>query len=67
MVLVDIAPGMVEEGYRGSNLLRYGEKIYAIPQGEGAFEIEWIRKNEYSRWFSGSSSDEVKRFVDKTS
>ena len=38
-------PVLIEAGYRGFNLVRYGQKIYAIPQGEGAFEIERIRNN----------------------
>jgi len=58
---------LVEEGYEGFNLLRYGEKIYAIPQGEGEFEIDRIKKNDYSRWFSGGSSDEIKRHLDQAS
>jgi hypothetical protein len=59
------APVLVEEGYRGFNLLRYGEKIYAIPQGEGEFEIERIGRKDYSRWFVGSSVEEAKRFIDE--
>lgn len=57
-------PTLIEEGYKGFNLVRYGEKIYAIPQGEGAFEIERIKKNNYSRFFGGSSLEDVKRLVD---
>jgi hypothetical protein len=65
----DDAPSsiLVEEGYKGFNLLGYGEKIYAIPQGEGAFEIDRIKKNNYSRWFSGGSLDEIKRRLDQVS
>ena len=37
-------PVLVEEGYKGFNLVRYGEKIYAIPQREGAFQIERVLK-----------------------
>jgi len=60
-------PILVEEGYKGFNLLRYGEKIYAISQGEGAFEIDRIKKNDYSGWFSGDSLDEIKRHLDQVS
>jgi len=64
----DGAPGrvLVEEGYKGFNLIRYGEKIYAIPQGEGAFAIERIEKNDYTRWFSGGSLDDVKPLIDSS-
>jgi hypothetical protein len=33
-------PVLVEEGYKGFNFVRYGDKIYAIPQRDGAFQIE---------------------------
>jgi hypothetical protein len=59
-----IDPVLVVEGYKGFNLVRYGEKIYAIPQGEGAFEIQRVEKNEYSQWFSGSSLDEIRGSLD---
>ncbi len=48
-------PVLVEEGYKGFNLVRYGDKIYAIPQRDGAFQIERILNNKYSQWFSGNS------------
>jgi hypothetical protein len=57
-------PILVEERYKGFNLFGYGEKIYAIPQGEGAFEIDRIKKNDYSRWFSGGSLDDIKPLID---
>jgi hypothetical protein len=60
-----LVPVLIEEGYRGFNLLRYGEKIYAIPQGEGAFDIERVGRKDYSRWFIGSSLEEVKRLVNE--
>lgn len=59
-------PILLKEGYRDFNLIRYGEKIYAIPQAEGAFSIERIKKDEYSRWFSASSLNKVKRLVDQS-
>ena len=59
-------PTLVEEGYRGFNLIRYDTIIYAIPQSEGAFEIERIKTNQYSRWFSGKSLDEVKSLVNQS-
>jgi hypothetical protein len=58
-------PILVEEGYRGFNLIRYDKTIYAIPQVEGAFEIERINRNEYNPWFSGRSVDEVQRLIDQ--
>ena len=59
-------PTLLEEGYRGFNLIGYDKRIYAIPQEEGAFEIERIKRNEYGRWFSATSLDEVKRLIDQS-
>jgi len=60
-------PILLEEGYRGFNLIRYAGTIYAIPQAEGAFEIERIETDQYSRWFSGKSLDQVKSLVNQSS
>ncbi len=57
-------PVLVEEGYKGFNFVRYGDEIYAIPQREGAFQIERIEKNKYSQWFSGNSLEEVRALLD---
>ena len=57
-------PVLVEQGYKGFNLVRYGEKIYAIPQNEGAFRIRRIIRNKYSQWFSGNSLEEVRKLVE---
>jgi hypothetical protein len=61
-----LMPILLKQGYRGFNLIRYGERIYAIPQGEGTFEIERIKRNEYGRWFSAKSLEKVKRLVDQS-
>jgi hypothetical protein len=58
-------PILLEEGYRGFNLITYDRTIYAIPQAEGAFELERIRRDQYTRWFSGKSLDEVKSVVNQ--
>ena len=60
-----LQPILLESGYRNFNIIQYGEEIYAIPQGEGAFEIERINRNEYNPWFSGRSLDEVQRLIDQ--
>jgi len=57
-------PVLLEQGYKGFNLVRYGEKIYAIPQNEGAFRIRRILRNKYSQWFSGNSFEEVRKLVE---
>ena len=59
-------PILIEQGYRRYNIIGYEGRIYAIPQGEGVFALERIRKNEYSQWFSGCSPAEVKHEIDRT-
>jgi hypothetical protein len=59
-------PILLEEGYQGFNVIGYAGTIYAIPQAEGAFEIERIKTDQYSRWFSGKSLDEVKSLVNQS-
>jgi hypothetical protein len=56
-------PILVEAAYRGFNLVQYQDRVYAIPQGEGAFEIERIKRNQYTHWFAGASAEEVKGLV----
>ena len=57
-------PVLVEEGYKGFNFVRYGDKIYAIPQRDGAFQIERIMNKKYRQWFSGNSVEELRKLVD---
>lgn len=59
------APQLLEQNYRGFNLVSFRGRVYAIPQPEGAFEIEKIEKHGYSRSFQGNSSQEVKKDIDK--
>lgn len=59
-----IPPGssvaLVEEGYKGFNLIECAGRIYAIPQGEGAFDPVRIREHGYSSSHVGGSTIEVK-------
>jgi len=58
-------PQLLEQNYHGFNLVLFRDRVYAIPQPEGAFEIERVEKNGYSRSFQGSSAQEVKKAIDK--
>jgi hypothetical protein len=57
---------LIEEGYRGYNIIEYGGRIYAIPQGEGAFAIDRIQRNEYKRWFSSCSLNAIREQIDES-
>lgn len=59
-------PRLIEEGYRRYNIIAYGGRIYAIPQGEGVFALDRIQKNEYSRSFSDCSTDAIKHQIDQS-
>jgi len=56
---------LLEEGYKSYNCVQYEGSVYAIPQGEGAFEISRIRRKDYSSYFAGDSLEEVKTKIDQ--
>jgi hypothetical protein len=58
-------PTLIEEGYRRYNIIAYGARVYAIPQGEGEFALDRFQKNEYSRSYSDCSTEAVKRQIDQ--
>jgi hypothetical protein len=66
-----IPPGssvaLVEKGYKGFNLIESAGRVYAIPQGEGAFDPVKIREHGYSSSHVGGSLAEVKSRIDGTS
>lgn len=58
-------PRLVEEGYRGFNIIEYGGEHYGLAQEEGAFSIEKVRGNAYRRCVSGKTPEEAKRQIDR--
>lgn len=65
--ITDLPPQLLEQNYRGFNLVLFRNRVYAIPQPEGAFELERIEKGEYSRSYQGLSTEEVKKAIDEES
>ena len=55
----------MEEGYKGYNIVEFRGGYYGIAQGEGAFNVEKLNRNEYKRCVASGSIDEVKRMVDE--
>ena len=54
MIVSSTAPvRLAQEGYRGFNILETGRRFYAIPQREGAFDLERLKAGEYSVHFEG--------------
>ena len=63
---VTYEPKLVLEGYKGFNIISYGDKYYGLDQNEGPFYISKVEKKEYKRCFIGNSVDEVKQIIDKS-
>ena len=61
---IDALPSLVEEGYRGFNILLASGAYHAIPQGEGAFEMQRALTGQYSRWFTHSDLNCVRSKID---
>jgi hypothetical protein len=56
---------LVQEGYRGFNILHVGTEYWAIPQGEGAFDLKRIEARGYSTHFASSLSiEDLRRQID---
>jgi SAM-dependent methyltransferase len=64
---VVFGPRLHEEGYKGFNIIELGRMYYAIPQGEGIFDLSWLRAGGYSQAFEGESPEAVKADVDRLS
>lgn len=63
---VTLEPKLVLEGYKGFNIISYGDKYYGLDQNEGPFYITKVEKKEYKKCFIGKSIDEVKEIIDKS-
>lgn len=49
-------PTLVEEGFRGHNIVQWGDGFYALAQGDGAFDTERAAKGGYLRGVSVSET-----------
>jgi glycosyltransferase involved in cell wall biosynthesis len=58
---------LLEEGYHGLNLIRYGELFLAIPQGEGVLDYDRVITQGYSRSFSETSLTALKTSITQAS
>ena len=58
---------LLEEGFHGLNLIRYGELFLAIPQGEGALDYDRVITQGYSRSFSEPSLTALKTSITQAS
>src|SRR5439155_3169268 len=60
-----LAPRLLETGYWGFDIIEFGSKIYALGQGQGAFDVQKFERDEYERCFVSETEEEVKEQVDE--
>jgi GT2 family glycosyltransferase len=58
-------PVLIQEGYRGFNLIRWSGRYYAIPQGEGEFTPEAVVGKRFTRAFDADTLSMLKVEVDR--
>ncbi len=57
---------LAEENVHGFNIVRVGLGYHALPQGEGAFDVEKFLLHGYSAQFSGQSLQSVRDQIEAT-
>jgi hypothetical protein len=62
----EYAAPMRGKSYKGFTLFQAETSVYAIPEKEVPYDPDRIENNEYSRWFVGSSVEEIKRMIDES-
>jgi hypothetical protein len=55
---------LYREGYRGFNIIVTNGQFFAIPQGEGSFELQRLQNKIYSKSFVADDYDEITRQID---
>ncbi|MBN2137990.1 MAG: radical SAM protein [Sedimentisphaerales bacterium] len=55
---------LIEEGYRGHNIISVGAKLYGLAQSEGKLDLGRVNMEGY-RCVAGNSVNEVKRSIDR--
>lgn len=56
---------LIEEGYKGFNIISCGDKFYGLAQEEGAFNINRVKNNQYKKCFVSTSIGGVKDLIDR--
>jgi len=57
---------LIMQGIGGYNIVKYRQKIYAIPQGEGEFSLSKARKGGYTSILTGFTFNQVLRKIRRT-
>lgn len=61
---VNVLPRLIEENYRGFNIISLQGQIYAVLQIEGQFNLQSFENGEYSPSLVGNRVIQVKNAVD---
>lgn len=59
-----IGPYLIEEGYKGFNIIMHGGIYYGILQSDGAFDVKRIENGNYSVVIANKSITNVKNSID---
>lgn len=59
-------PHLIEEGYKGFNIIKFNGEYYGLAQKEGAFDIDKVKHRIYHQCFIGKSIAEVKNLIDNS-
>jgi hypothetical protein len=57
-------PRLVQENYKGYNIVKFNGSYYGLAQCEGAFDIEKFKRDRYKRCFCGRTIEEVQGIID---
>jgi uncharacterized protein (UPF0248 family) len=57
---------LIEEGYKGYNIISIGDKLYGLAQSEGKLDPDRVHTEGY-RCVVGKSVEEVKQLIGRTS
>jgi len=57
-------PKLIEESYKGYNIVWYNELFYGIAQREGPIDVRILQTKAKHKWFSGISKKKVKADID---
>jgi hypothetical protein len=58
---------MVKEAYKGFNILCLNGRFFAVPQGEGHFDLNKVWRKKYSHNFISDSYHEIQKQIDNLS
>ena len=63
--MIDTLPILIEEDYRGFNIISLNGRIYAVLQIEGPFDLKQFRNGAYEPSFVGASVTQVKTAINE--